>query len=103
MRTISPYVAHREKFLAEIPNLGRTYSLKLGADGTLWAGMQPLNEPAGSPGWVVKLGRKPAKILGYVSMTGRTGLHSVEDAGDGQTDAGNRIVWFKIRALRRLQ
>jgi hypothetical protein len=75
MRTISPYVAHREngriekfdlggKFLAEIPNLGRTYSLKLGADGRLWAGMQPLNEPAGSQGWVVKLGRKTCKEPG---------------------------------------
>ena len=28
--------------------------------------MQPLNEPAGSPGWVVKLDRKSGKILGYV-------------------------------------
>src|SRR5580765_3338865 len=47
------YVADREngriekfdlegKFLGEIPNLGRIYSLKLGANGTLWAGMQQL-------------------------------------------------------------
>jgi hypothetical protein len=51
------YVADREngriegfdldgKSLGEIPNLGRTYSLKLGTNGTLWAGMQPLNESA---------------------------------------------------------
>src|ERR1700691_485710 len=102
------YVADREngriekfdldgKFLGEIPNLGRTYSLKLGANGTLWAGMQQLNEPAGSPGWVVKLDRKTGKILGYVPVTENKGLHSVEDAGNGQpmTDVGNRIVWFK--------
>jgi hypothetical protein len=43
-----------EKFLSDIPNLGRTYSLKLGRNGTLWAGTQSLNEPSGSPRWVVK-------------------------------------------------
>jgi len=102
------YVADREngriekfdldgKLLGEIPNLGRTYSLKLGANGTLWAGMQQLNEPPGSPGWVVKLDRETGKILGYVPVTEMKGLHSVEDAGNGQpmTDVGNRIVWFK--------
>ncbi|HMD18248.1 MAG TPA: 6-bladed beta-propeller [Terriglobales bacterium] len=102
------YVADREngriekfdldgKFLGEIPNLGRTYSLKLGANGTLWAGMQQLNEPAGSPGWIIKLDRRTGTILGYVRMTEKAGLHSVEDAGEGQpmTDVGNKVVWFK--------
>jgi len=102
------YVADREngriekfdldgKFLGEIPNLGRIYSLKLGANGTLWAGMQQLNEPTGSPGWVVKLDRKTGKILGYVPVTEKAGLHSVEDAGQDQpmTDIGNKVVWFK--------
>jgi sugar lactone lactonase YvrE len=104
------YIADREngriekfdldgKYLGEIPNLGRTYSLKLGPNGTLWAGMQPLNEPTGSPGWVVKLDRRTGKVLGYVRVTEKAGLHSVEDAGNGQpmTDAGNRVVWFKSR------
>jgi hypothetical protein len=102
------YIADREngriekfdldgKFLGEIPNLGRTYSLKLGAHGTLWAGMQPLNEPTGSPGWVVKLDRKTGKILGYVPVTEKGGLHSVEDDGEGHplTNVGNKVVWFK--------
>ena len=110
------YVADREngrieefdlhgKFLREIPNLGRTYSLKLGANGTLWAGMQPLNEPPGSPGWLVKLDRKTGKILGYVPVTEKAGLHTVEDAGEGQpmTDVGNRVVWFKRRSFRSVQ
>ncbi|MGA7931791.1 MAG: 6-bladed beta-propeller [Candidatus Sulfotelmatobacter sp.] len=110
------YVADREngriekfdldgKFLGEIPKLGRTYSLKLGANGTLWAGMQPLNEPPGSPGWIVKLDRRTGKILGYVPVSERAGLHSVEDAGEGQpmTDVGNRVVWFKRRTLRSVQ
>jgi len=102
------YVADREngriekfdldgKFLGEIPNLGRIYSLKLGANGTLWTGMQQLNEPTGSPGWVVKLDRKTGKVLGYVPVTEKAGLHSVEDAGQDQpmTDIGNKVVWFK--------
>jgi hypothetical protein len=57
------------KFLSEIPKLGRTYSLKLGAKGTLWAGMQPLNETPGSPGWIVKLDCKTGKILGCVPVS----------------------------------
>lgn len=89
----------RGKFLGEISNLGRTYSLKLGPNGTLWAGMQPLNEPPGSPGWLVKLDRTTGKILGYVPVTEPKVLHCVEDAGDGQpmTDIGNRVVWFRSR------
>ena len=102
------YVADREngrvekfdldgKFLGEISNLGRTYSLKLGGNGALWAAMQQLNRPAGSPGWLVKLDRKTGRILGYVPVDERAGLHCVEDAGEGQpmTTLGNKIVWFQ--------
>lgn len=101
------YVADRENgrvekfdldgnFLGEIRNLGRTYSLKLGANGTLWAGTQPLNEPIGSPGRILKLDRKTGQILGYVPVT-KAGLHSVEEAGEDKpmTQIGNRVVWFK--------
>jgi DNA-binding beta-propeller fold protein YncE len=102
------YVADREngriekfdadgKFVGEFANLGRVYSLKLGADETLWAGVAPLNEPTGSPGWVVKLDRKTGKILGYVPVTERRGLHTVEvdDEGHPITDVGNQVVLFK--------
>lgn len=105
------YVADREngrierfsldgKFLSEIPGLGRTYSLKLGADGALWAGMQPLNEPTGSPGWLVKFDRKTGGILGYVRVTAKAGLHSVEDDGEGHpiTGIGNKVVCFRNQA-----
>jgi streptogramin lyase len=102
------YVADREngriekfdlngKFLGEIPDLGRIYSLKLGANGTLWIGMQQLNEPTGSAGWLVKLDRKTGNILGYIPVIEKAGLHSVEDVGEGQpmTGIGNKVVWFK--------
>jgi hypothetical protein len=104
------YVADREngriqkfdlngKFLGEIPNLGRTYSLTLGAHGTLWAGTQPLNEPPRSPGWVIRLDRTDGKILGYAPVTEKAGLHCVEDGGDDQpmTNLGNKVIWFKGR------
>lgn len=102
------YVADREngriekfdfdgKFRGEIPNLGRTYSLKIATDGNLWAGMQPLNEPTSSPGWIVKLDRKNGKVLGYVPVLDKGGLHSVEEVGQGEpmTNLGTKAVWFR--------
>jgi DNA-binding beta-propeller fold protein YncE len=102
------YVADREngrierfdldgKFLGEIAGLGRTYSLKLGADGVLWAGMAPMEEPTGAPGWVVKMDRKTGKILGYVAVKEQRGLHTVEVDGEGEpmTDVGSRVVVFR--------
>ena len=102
------YVADREngriekfdfdgKFLGEIPNLGRTYSLKIATDGNLWAGMQPLNEPTSSPGWIVKLDRSTGKVLGYVPVRDKGGLHSVEEVGKGQpmTNEGTKVIWFR--------
>jgi hypothetical protein len=46
---------------------------------------------------VVKLDRKSGKIVGYTSVRENAGLHTVEDAGQGQpmTDVGNKVVWFK--------
>lgn len=101
------YVADREngriekfdlegRFLGEIGSLGRTYSLALGPDGSLWAGTAPLNAPTGAPGWIVKLDRKSGKILGYVPVTEGGGLHTVEDDGHGHpmTTINNRIVVF---------
>ncbi len=59
--------------------------------------MQPLDEPTGSPGWVVMLDSKTGKILGYVPVTEKAGVHSVEDAGGDQpmTNIGSKVVWFK--------
>jgi hypothetical protein len=103
------YVADREngriekfdldgKFLGEIANLGRVYSLKL-AGNALWAGIQPLNQPTGSPGWVVKLDRKTGKILGHLDVPEGRGLHSVEQMPSGEpvTTLDNRLLWFRTR------
>ncbi len=103
------YVADREngriekfdldgKFLGEIPHLGRTYSLKL-AGGALWAGMQPLNEPTSSPGWLVKFDRKTGKMLGHLVVSEKGGLHSVEQTASGEpvTVLGTRLLWFRAK------
>ena len=54
---------------------------------------------------MVKLDRKSGKTLGYVPVSENAGLHSIEDADEGQpmTDVGNRVVWFKRRLLRTVQ
>jgi DNA-binding beta-propeller fold protein YncE len=101
------YVADREngriqrfdldgRFLSEIPHLGRTYSLKL-EGGALWAGMQPLNEPTGAAGWVVKFNRKSGEMLGHLNVSEASGLHSVEVMASGEpvTNLGNRLLWFR--------
>jgi hypothetical protein len=70
------YVADRERgrieefdlngnYVGEIPHLGRIYSLKL---VLLWAGMQPSNQPPGSPGWIVEFDRKTGKMLGHLDV-----------------------------------
>jgi hypothetical protein len=101
------YVADRENgrvekfdldgnFLGEIPHLGRVYSLKLVGE-VLWAGMSPLNQPPGSPGWVVKLDRASGKILGHLDVPEARGGHSVEQMPSGEplTTLGNELIWFK--------
>jgi hypothetical protein len=57
------------KFLGEISNLWRIYSLQLGTHGTLCAAMSQFYEPPGSPGWIVKLDRSSGRILGYINVT----------------------------------
>jgi hypothetical protein len=103
------YVADRENgriekftldgaFVGEFDNLGRTYSLKLSGNA-LWAGMQPLNEPTGAAGWVVKLDRKTGRILGHLDVTEKGGLHSVEvmPSGEPLTNLSNQVLRFKAK------
>jgi sugar lactone lactonase YvrE len=103
------YVADREngriehfdlngRYLGEIAHLGRVYSLKLAGD-VLWAGMQPLDQPTGAPGWIVKLDRKTGKLLGHLDVAEPRGLHGVELSASGEpiTTLGNEVLWFKAR------
>ena len=47
----------RGRYLGEWSNLGKTFSLKL-AEGALWIGTQPRNQPNGAPGWLMKIDRR---------------------------------------------
>ena len=101
------YVADREngriekfdldgRYLGEIGNLGRVYSLKL-ADGVLWAGIQPMDAPPGSAGWMVELDPKTGKLLGHLDVSDPLPLHCVElsAAGEPVTVQGTRLLWFR--------
>jgi hypothetical protein len=61
--------------------------------------MQPLNEPTGAAGWVVKFDRKSGKILGHLDVPEEHGLHSVEQMPSGEpvTNLGNQLLWFKAK------
>lgn len=101
------YVADREngrieefnlngKYLGEIPNLGRIYSLKL-VGKVLWASMGPFNQPPGSPGWVVKIDRNTGEILGHLDIPESDGGHAIEQMPSGEPiiTLGNELLWFK--------
>jgi hypothetical protein len=62
----------------------------------LWAGMQPLSEPTGSPGWLVKFDAKSGKILGHLNVSEKGGLHSVEQMPSGEplVNLGTQALWF---------
>lgn len=87
------------RFLAEIRTFGRTYALApAGPRGTVWTTVSPLDQPPGSPGWIIQLDGN-GRILGQIEVADGPSLHTVTDMGDGQpmTVAGNRVIWFKHR------
>jgi 6-bladed beta-propeller len=103
------YVADREngriqlfdldgKHLDEF-SIGKTYSLQV-AGGSLWASMHPLDQPTASPGWLVKLDKGTRKILGYVQVAERRGLHFVEatEQGEPMTGVANQVRWYRSNA-----
>lgn len=107
------YVADREngrieeldpdgRYRGEISGLGRVYSIKLAADA-LWAAIQPLDQPPGSPGWIVKLDRATGQILGHLNVPETLGLHSLEvsPAGEPVVSLGNELLWFRHNDLAR--
>lgn len=84
------------KFLGEIPNLGRIFSLKL-VGNVLWATIQPLNQPAGSPGWLIKLDSKTGQILGHIDVPETRAGHAIEQMPSGEPviTVGDHLLWFK--------
>jgi hypothetical protein len=66
--------------------LGKTYSLHL-ADGALWLGCQRLDQPNGTPGWLMKLNRDTGEILGLVESPG---THSITVTQAGELYTGVR-------------
>ena len=99
------YVADRENgriqrfdleghYLGEWSHHVRAFSLAL-RSGSLYIATQPLNQPNGSPGWLMKLDRKSGQILGYIESTGNHGLEVTENGeliigpGPGQPQ------WFR--------
>jgi hypothetical protein len=102
------YVADRENgrierfdldgnFLGEWA-IGKTYSLKL-VGSVLWAAMHPVDDPTSSPGWLVKLDRQSGKILGYVEVSEKSGLHTVEvnEKGEPVTAVSSHVQWYRAR------
>lgn len=100
------YVADREngrieifdihgKYLREIPNLGRVFSIKV-AGNALWATIQPSDQPVTAGGWIVKLDLKTGKILGHLDVP-EYGGHCVELSPSGEpfVTFGNELLWFK--------
>jgi len=80
--------------LPEFNGRGKTFSLTI-ADGALWIGSQPLDQPNGTPGWIKQLDRRTGATLGVVDSPGH---HSVDVTGDGEifnAVSPDRLLWFK--------
>jgi hypothetical protein len=88
-------------YQGQFAGLGRIYSLKVVGD-VLWATMQRLDQPTGSPGWIVKLDRNSGKILGHLTVAETSGLHSIELSSSGEPiiTLGNQLLWFRRNEAR---
>lgn len=81
-------------FIGKFEGLGKTFSVTI-ANGALWIGAQPRNEPNGAPGWLMKINRKTGEIEGTVESTGH---HSLAVLPNGELITGvrpNQILWFR--------
>src|SRR5260370_27098937 len=55
------------RLLGSCHNLGMLTTVAI-RGGDLWMGTQQRNEPTGAAGWLMKIDRRPGKILGYVDF-----------------------------------
>jgi streptogramin lyase len=83
------------KYLGEIANLGRVFSIKVGANA-LWATIQPFDQAVTSGGWIVKLDPETGKILGHLNVP-EYGGHCIElsPSREPVVTMGNGLLWFK--------
>lgn len=99
------YVADRENgriqrfdleghYLGEWSHHARTFSLTL-RGGSLYIATQPLNQPNGSPGWLMKLDPKTGSILGYVESTGNHGIEITETGELLIAPGPGQPQWFR--------
>jgi hypothetical protein len=67
------------------------------AGDALWASTQPLDQPPGSAGWVVELGRHSGRIMGHLEMPEALAGHGIEISPSGEPVAtlGNQLLWFR--------
>jgi hypothetical protein len=99
------YVADRENgriqrfdregtFLGMWDGLGKVYSLYFDGN-TLWAGVQRLDQPNGSLGWLIRLNRDDGNVNGLLAVPD---THSVTISPQGEPLTGlrpNRVLWFR--------
>ena len=99
------YVADRENgriqrfdleghYLGEWSHHVRTFSLTL-RGGRLYIATQPLDQPNGSPGWLMKLDPKTGHILGYVESTGNHGIEVAESGELLIAPGPGQPQWFR--------
>ncbi len=101
------YIADRENgrievfdpaghYRSEIANLGRVYSIKLAGE-VIWATSSPLDEPPGSPGWVLKLDRASGRLLGHIDIAESGGGHAIDVTAEGEPviTFGDKLLVFE--------
>lgn len=86
----------RQQFIGEFDDLGRVHSIKISGE-FLWISTQTLDQPPGSPGWILKLNARTGTILGHIDVPEMRTGHSIDvtPSGEPVITFGNQLLWFK--------